>query len=147
MILPACRGSGKSAKKLRKRKDSLCAPGPEEDSCNVIATLRHDQSATTESHRIRSLEGSNAGPSHFAALLLVEPITFLPANHYDDSELQPFVTNSFTRLPCRGGLPGLRYLQRRSSLRRVLPPPRSAQRASGAFATAKSPVVACSAFA
>src|SRR5262249_12351283 len=31
---------------------SLCAPGPEEGSCNVIATLRHDQSATTESHRI-----------------------------------------------------------------------------------------------
>src|SRR5215471_664379 len=100
MILPACRGSGKSAKKLRKIRASLCAPGPEEDSCNVIATLRHDQSATTESHRIRLLEGSNAGPSHFAALLLVEPITFLPANHYDDSELQPFVTNSFTRLPC-----------------------------------------------
>src|SRR5215468_3677390 len=101
MTLPACRGSGKSAKKLRKIRASLCAPGPEEDSCNVIATLRHDQSATTESHRNRSLEGSNAGPSHFAALLLVEPITFSPANHYDDSELQPFVTNSFTRLPCR----------------------------------------------
>src|SRR5215475_1124229 len=101
MILPACRGSGKSAKKLRKIRASLCAPGPEEDSCNVIATLPHDQCATTESHRIRSLEGSNAGPSHFAALLLVEPITFLPANHYDDSELQPFVTNSFTRLPCK----------------------------------------------
>jgi hypothetical protein len=29
----------------------------------------------------------------------VGSITFLPANHYDDSEPQPFVTNSFTRLP------------------------------------------------
>src|SRR5215813_1136797 len=46
MTLPACRGSGKSAKKLRKTRASLCAPGPEEGSCNVIATLRHDQSAT-----------------------------------------------------------------------------------------------------
>jgi hypothetical protein len=56
----------------------------------------------TESHRIRSLEGSNCDPSHLAALSLVGSITFLPANHYDDSELQPFVTNSFTRLPCTG---------------------------------------------
>src|SRR5262252_9250886 len=63
MTLPACRGSGKSAKKLRKIRASLCAPGPEEGSCNVIATLRHDQSATTESHRIRSREGSNAAES------------------------------------------------------------------------------------
>jgi hypothetical protein len=35
---PACRGSGKSAKKLRKTRASLCTPGPEEGACNVIAT-------------------------------------------------------------------------------------------------------------
>src|SRR6516225_960786 len=46
MTLPACRGSGNSAKKFRKTRASLSASGPEEGSCNVIATLRHDQSAT-----------------------------------------------------------------------------------------------------
>src|ERR1700757_80833 len=46
MTLPACRGSGKSPKKLRKTRASLRAPGLEEGSCNVIAALRHDQSAT-----------------------------------------------------------------------------------------------------
>jgi hypothetical protein len=66
-------------------------------------SLRHSgmtKVLRTESHQIRSLEGSNRGPSHFAALSLVGTTTFLPANHYEDSELQPFVTNSFTRLPC-----------------------------------------------
>jgi hypothetical protein len=52
-----------------------------------------------ESHRIGSLEGSKRGPSHLAALSLVGSITFLPANHYDDSEPQHFVTNYFTQLP------------------------------------------------
>jgi hypothetical protein len=37
--------------------------------------------------------------SHLAALSLVGSITFSPANHHDESELQPFVTDSFTRLP------------------------------------------------
>src|SRR3974377_1490109 len=46
MTLPACRGSGKSAKKFRKTRASLSASGPEDGSCNVIATLRHDQIAT-----------------------------------------------------------------------------------------------------
>src|SRR6516164_8251867 len=46
MTLPACRGSGNSAKKFRKTRALLSASGPEEGSCNVIATLRHDQSAT-----------------------------------------------------------------------------------------------------
>jgi hypothetical protein len=32
--------------------------------------------------------------------ILGRPITFLHSNHYDDPELQLFVTNSFTRLPC-----------------------------------------------
>jgi hypothetical protein len=33
--------------------------------------------------------------------ILGRPITFLHSNHYDDPELQLFVTNSFTRLPCQ----------------------------------------------
>jgi hypothetical protein len=37
--------------------------------------------------------------------------TFLPANHYEDSELQPFVTNSFTRLPWNRGQCGCRALR------------------------------------
>jgi hypothetical protein len=36
--------------------------------------------------------------AHPAGGLDPEMIAFLPANHYDDSELQPFVTKSFTRL-------------------------------------------------
>jgi hypothetical protein len=48
----------------------------------------------TESHRMRSLEGSKCGPSHLAALSFGGGRS--PANHCDDSELQPFVTNSFS---------------------------------------------------
>src|ERR1700747_1740348 len=107
MTLPACRGSGKSAKKLRKTRASLCARGPEEGSSTVIATLRHDQSATDRITPNQVTGRSKCGPSHLAALSLVGSITFLPANHYDDSEPQPFVTNSFARLPCMANAIGL----------------------------------------
>src|SRR5215472_18449 len=103
MTLPACRGSGKSAKKLRKTRASLRAPGLEEGSCNVIATLRHDQSATdriTPNQAAGRLKVRSESPCR---TILGRPITFLPSNHYHDSELQPFVTNSFTRLPWMEG--------------------------------------------
>src|SRR5262249_35523712 len=101
MTLPSCRGSGKSAKKLRKTKASLRAPRLEEGSCNVIATLRHDQSATDRITPNQATGRLEVRPESPCRIIPDRSITFLHANHYDDSELQPFVTNSFARLPCR----------------------------------------------
>src|SRR6516164_7986959 len=99
MTLPACRGSGNSAKKFRKTRASLSASGPEEGSCNVIATLRHDQSATNRITPNQVAGRLEVRPESPCRTILGQPIKFLPSNHYHDSELQPFVTNSFTRLP------------------------------------------------
>src|SRR5262249_21752377 len=99
MTLPSCRGSGKSAKKLRKTKASLRAPRLEEGSCNVIATLRHDQSATDRITPNQATGRLEVRPESPCRIIPDGSITFLHANHYDDSELQPFVTNSFARLP------------------------------------------------
>src|SRR5215831_10093587 len=118
MTLPSCRGSGKSAKKLRKTKASLRAPRLEEGSCNVIATLRHDQSATDRITPNQATGRLGVGRESPCRIIPDRSITFLHANHYDDSELQPFVTNSFARLPCRHTEEALRLHQQ--SLARLL---------------------------
>src|SRR5215831_16231748 len=107
MTLPSCRGSGKSAKKLRKTKASLRAPRLEEGSCNVIATLRHDQSATDRITPNQATGRLEVRPESPCRIIPDRSITFLHANHYDDSELQPFVTNSFARLPWASSWPEL----------------------------------------
>src|SRR5262249_25684428 len=90
--------SGKSAKKLRKTKASLRAPRLEEGSCNVIATLRHDQSATDRITPNQATARLEVRPESPCRIIPDRSITFLHANHYDDSELQPFVPHSFGRL-------------------------------------------------
>src|SRR5215472_9125561 len=102
MTLPSCRGSGKSAKKLRKTKASLRAPRLEEGSCNVIATLRHDQSATDRITPNQVAGRFEVRPESPCRMTPSGSITFLLANHYNDSEFQPSVTNSFARLPWDG---------------------------------------------